>query len=122
MTSPFLPGMKAELNALVQEWGKNCSISRFVSTLNAQGRLSGNFVTQAASEKLWIQPTGGGSDVGDIGIDEQTTHLAWQDFAGVEMQAKDRVLPSGESYAYDVIRVHRQESQLVTELKLVRRD
>jgi len=122
MTSPFLPGMKSEINALILEWGKNCSISRFVSTLNAQGRLSGSFVVQAATQKLWIQPIGGTSDVAELGIDEQTTHLAWEDYTGFEMEAKDRVLPSGESYAYDVIRVHREESQLVTELKLVRRD
>ena len=122
MTSPYLPGMKAELTALVLEWGKNCAISRFVSTLNTQGRLSGSFVTQAAAQKLWIQPAGGASDVVEQGIDEQTTHLAFEDFAGFEMKAKDRVLPSGDSYEYDVIKVHRQESQLVTELKLVRRD
>lgn len=122
MSSPHLPGMKAEITALVLEWGKDCNISRFVSVLNTQGRLSGSFVTQVPSQKLWIQPVGGASDVVEQGIDEQTTHLAWEDFAGFEMKAKDRVLPSGESYEYDVIRVHRQESQLVTELKLVRRD
>jgi hypothetical protein len=114
--------MKSEIDALIQEWAKDCTISRFISTLNSQGRLSGSFVTQVTGEKLWIQPTGGDSDIGDIGIDEQTTHLAWQKFTGFEMQAKDRVLPSGDSYNYDVIKVHRQESQLVTELKLVRRD
>ena len=122
MTSPYLPGMKAELTALVLEWGKACSISRFISTLNSQGRLSGSFVVQSASQKLWIQPVGGASDIIEQGIDEQTTHLAWEDYAGFEMEAKDRVLPLGESYEYDVIRVHREESQLVTELKLVRRD
>jgi|WetSurMetagenome_2_1015567.scaffolds.fasta_scaffold94745_4 hypothetical protein len=122
MTSPYLPGMKAEINALILEWGKDCAISRFVSTLNTQGRLSGSFVTQAAAQKLWIQPTAGASDIAELGIDEQTTHLAWEDFTGFEMKAKDRILPSGESYEYDVIRVHRQESQLVSELKLVRRD
>jgi len=122
MTSPYLPGMKSEINALILEWGKNCAISRFVSTLNAQGRLSGSFVVQAPTQKLWIQPIGGTSDIAELGIDEQTTHLAWEDYTGFEMEAKDRVLPSGESYAYDVIRVHREESQLVTELKLVRRD
>lgn len=122
MTSPFLPGMKSEINALILEWGKNCSISRFVSTLNPQGRLSGSFVVQSPTEKLWIQPVGGASDVVELGIDEQTTHLSWQDFAGFEMRAKDRVLPTGDAYEYDVIRVHRQESQLVTELKLVKRD
>jgi len=122
MSSPYLPGMKAEINALILEWGKDCSISRFVSTLNPQGRLSGSFVVQAPAQKLWIQPVGGTAEVVDLGIDEQTTHLAWEDFTGYEMQAKDRILPSGETYEYDVIRVHRQESQLVTELKLVRRD
>jgi hypothetical protein len=114
--------MKTEINALILEWGKDCAISRFISTLNSQGRLSGSFVTQAPAQKLWVQPVGGASDIAELGIDEQTTHLAWEDFTGFEMKAKDRVLPSGDSYEYDVIRVHRQESQLVTELKLVRRD
>jgi len=119
MTSAFRPSMRDEIRKLVEDWGKNSRITRFISTTDDTGRESGSFQTQAASEKLWIQPIGGFSDVKEQGLDEQTTHLAFQLWSGTSMEAKDRILPSGNTYEYDVIRHHVKESHRVSELKLV---
>ena len=121
MTYPPRPEMRGQLNPLINAWGVPSKIDRLVATTNAQGRLSGSFVTQVTDEILWIQPAGGGSEVVELGIDEQTTHLAFQKWPGFEMVAKDRVTPSGQTYEYDVLKVHRYETHLLTELKLVRR-
>jgi len=116
MASPFLPGMKEEVKLLIQEWGKNTSIRRYVSSVVTGGRLSGSFVEQD-TETMWIQPVGGFSDVKDADLDAETTHLCFQYWSGYRMQAKDRVLPSGETLEYDVIRSHLKESHQFSELK-----
>jgi len=121
MSVEFRPQMRQEIYDLILEWGKNCTISRFVSSTTADGRKSGSFVTRG-TEILWVQPVDrGGSDVKTQGIDEETTHFAWQRFSGLAMQAKDRILESGATYEYDVVRVHVKESHRVSELKLVTR-
>lgn len=121
MSSPFTTGMREDTKSLIIEWGINCDISRLVATLNAQGKLSGSFVNQISGEILWVQPVGGGSKIENQGIDEQTTHIAYQDYDGFAMKAKDRVLASGGTFEYDVVRVHLKEAQRVNELKQVRR-
>lgn len=121
MSVEFRPVMREEISSLVQEWGKNCTISRNVLVTTADGRESGGFATQA-TEILWIQPVDrGGSDVKTKGIDEETTHYAWQKYSGYAMRAKDRILESGATYSYDVVRVHVKESHRLSELKLVTR-
>lgn len=122
MSSPYTVGMREEVKDLVEEWKVPCDISRFISTKNAQGRLSGSFVNQISGESLWIQPIGGLSEVEVRGLDDETTHLAYQSWSGYAMQAKDRIFASGDTYAYDVVRVHIKESHRVSELKQVKRD
>ena len=120
MSVQFRPDIRDEIQDLVEEWGKNCTISRNVTVTGADGKESGGFVNQA-TEILWIQPIGGGSDVKEKGIDEETTHFAWQHYSGYAMSAKDRVLQSGDVFEYDVIRVHIKEAHRVSELKQVTR-
>ena len=120
MGSPFSPGMKEDVKLLVEEWGKTTSVSRFISSVVSGGRLSGAFVQQS-SEIIWIQPVGGFSDVKEADLDDETTHLCFQYWSGYGMKAKDRVLPSGETLEYDVIRTHLKESHRFSELKQVRR-
>jgi hypothetical protein len=120
MASPFLPGMRAEIKALILEWGKSTKISRFSASVATGGRLSGSFVS-GATELIWIQPVGGFSDVKEADLDEETTHLCFQYWSGYNMRAKDRLLPSGETLEYDVIRSHLKESHQFSELKQVRR-
>lgn len=121
MVSPFLAGMKAEFDDLKEEWGKETVVKRFISSLNAQGRLSGSFTTVLSGEIMWVQPAAGSSEVEDLGIDELTTHLAFQKFSGTAMQAKDRVTVTGDAFDYDVVRVHIKESHRVNELKQIKR-
>jgi len=120
MSVEFRLGMRDEIQALVEEWGKNCTISRNVTVTGADGKESGGFVDQV-TETLWIQPIGGGSDVKVKGIDEETTHFAWQNYSGFAMTAKDRILQSGDIFKYDVIRVHIKEAHRISELKQVTR-
>lgn len=120
MASPFLPGMKQDVIDLIDEWGKTTSIRRYTSSVVTGGRLSGAFVEQT-TEVIWIQPVGGFSDVKEADLDEQTSHLCFQRHTGFAIQAKDRLLPSGETLEYDVIRTHLKESHRFSELKQVRR-
>ncbi len=120
MSSPFTTGMREDHRALVLEWGKNTVVSRFVSVVVAGGRESGSFVS-SATEIMWVQPIGGFSDIKEQGLDEATTHLLFQYWSGYTVQAKDRILPSGETFRYDVIRSNLKESHRVSELKQVRR-
>ena len=120
--SPFAAGMRSDLTDLVLEWGKNSTIKRqSTAVLNAQGRLSGDFVTQITDEVLFVQPIAGSSTIVSEGIDDETTHLAYQKFSGFIMEPKDRVTVSGDSFDFDVVRIHVKESHRVTELKQITR-
>jgi len=121
MPSVFLEGMREDIESLVTEWGKTCGVTRLSASLNGQGRLSGSFASIVASEQLWIQPIEGMSRVVDFGINDETTHLAWQKHDGTVLRPKDRVLVVGESFAYDVLYVHVKESHRVMELKQITR-
>jgi len=121
MAGRFVPGMRDEVRLLIEEYGnQNVSIRRYISSVTTGGRLSGSFVEQA-TEKIWIQPVGGFSEVEAADLDAQTTHLCFQYWSGYALQAKDRLLPSGETLEYDVIRTHLKESHRFSEIKQARR-
>ena len=120
MTSAFRPNMREEVRKLVTDWGVNSTISRFISSAVPGGRQSGTWVT-GSTEKLWIQPVGGFSDVKEQNLDDETTHLCFHLHSGYAVQAKDRILASGDTLEYDVIKTNLKESHRFSELKQVRR-
>ena len=114
-----LNGMRADISTLIDDWGKNCVISRFSSTLNASGRHSGSYVG-VSSGTYWIQPVQGMSSKEMEGFHEETTHIM---FARVtaNVQADDKVLPSGETYLYDVLAPIENQPHTMFQLKRVKR-
>lgn len=118
MTAP-LAEMRAQVDAVMADWAVNCSVSRFSpGTTDAAGHLSaGTFASVATAEPIWLQAIGGSSRIRELGLDAQTTHLAFQKWSGVALQPKDRLLPSGQSVAFDVIRAHVYESHRMAEVK-----
>jgi len=119
--APPRAAIRAQAQGVIDDWATNSTVSRFVSTTDASGKKTGSFVTQVSGEKIWIQPIGGASDVREQGLNDETTHLAFQKHSGFALVAKDRILQSGGTFEYDVLKAHVLESHRMAELKLVRR-
>ncbi len=110
--------MRAQFDSLLDAgWGSPCKVSRLSGTTDAEGEISGTFATLASGERIWIQPLAGRSMIDARGLNAETTHLAFQKITGVKLMPKDRILPSGESYVYDVMRAHVLETHRMAELK-----
>ena len=120
--APPRAAIQAQAQAVIDDWAIPSNVTRFIATTDATGKKTGTFVSQAATEKIWIQPISGYSDVKAQGVNAETTHLAFQKFSGFALIPKDRILPSGGVFSYDVLRAHVFESHRMAELKLVRRD
>lgn len=118
MTAP-LAAIRAQFNSLLsgQGWGSLCAVTRLSGVADSAGHISGSFASISASERIWIQPLAGRSSIGNKNLDSETTHLAFQKWSGAALKPKDRILPAGETYAYDVIRAHVLESHRMAELK-----
>ncbi len=110
--------MRAQFDSLLDAgWGVNCVITRLSGSVDSEGEVSGSYVTLTASERVWIQPLAGRSLIDNKGLNAETTHLAFQKIAGTKLLPKDRILPSGETYVYDVMRTHTLETHRMSELK-----
>jgi hypothetical protein len=123
MTAP-LTAMRAQFAALMDDgWSVACAVTRFNggTTDGAGHKSAGSFGSVATSEKIWIQAVAGRSQIKEQGLDAETTHLAFQKYSGYALMPKDRILPSGQTYAYDVVRAHVLESHRMAELKQVLR-
>jgi len=121
MAYPPRTEIRAEAAAEIDAWAIPCNVLRYVASTDASGRKTGSYVSQTTTEKLWIQPAGGGADTREFGISAETTHLAFQNYSGFVLEAKDRIVPSGQTYAYDVIRALVYESHRLSELRQVPR-
>jgi hypothetical protein len=118
VSAPPLAQMRAEFDSLLDAgWGVNCRISRLSATTDSEGELSGGFATLTSGERLWIQPIAGRSMIDTKSLDAETTHLCFQKHSGTPLFPKDRILPSGEVYVYDVKHAHILESHRMSELK-----
>jgi len=120
--APPRAAIRAQAQVVIDDWAIPSTVSRFIATTDSTGKKSGSFVTQVSSEKIWIQPISGNSDIREQGLNAETTHLAFQKHSGFELVPKDRILQSGGVYEYDVLRAHVLESHRMAELKLVRRN
>jgi len=118
MSAP-LAAMRAQFNSLLsgQGWGSLCAVTRLSGTVDSAGHISGSFASLASSVRIWIQPIAGRSSIDNKNLNAETTHLGFQKYSGTALRPKDRVLPSGETYSYDVIRAHVFDSHRMCELK-----
>jgi hypothetical protein len=117
-------GMRAQAGAEIVGAAGACTLLRFNPQTDATGRKTGSYTSLLASgatEKVWIQPLAGDSDIQAQGLNSETTHLAYQKWSGTALVAKDRILPSGQTFAYDVIRAQVYETHRRAELKQVMR-
>lgn len=121
MAYPPRAEIRARAESEINAWAKPATVKRFISTTDGSGRKTGSFITQVTGELFWIQPASGGADTREFGVSAETTHLAFQQHDGYALEAKDRILPSGEVYEYDVLRALVYESHRLAELRLVPR-
>jgi hypothetical protein len=116
--APPLTQMQAQFNSLLDSgWGKPTLITRFSGTKDAAGHVSGSYSTLAASEQVWIQTLAGRSSIDTKNLDAETTHIAFQKLTGIFLRPKDRLLPSGATYYYDVINTEEFETHRMSQLK-----
>lgn len=120
--APPRAAIRAQAQAVIDDWAIASTVSRFISTTDASGKKTGSFVTQVSGELIWVQPLGGNSDIREQGLNAETTHLAFQKHSGFALIPKDRILQTGDTFEYDVLRAHIFESHRMAELKLVRRN
>ncbi len=113
--------MRAQFNSLLDAgWGKPFALTRFSGTTDAAGHLSGTFVTitLGSGERIWIQSLTGRSSIETKNLNAETTHVAYQKISGATvLKPKDRILPSGETYVYDVINTEVLETHRLSQLK-----
>lgn len=115
---PPLTQMKAQYESLFDAgWGKNCVVTRLSGVADTSGHITGTMKTIVSGERIWIQPNSGRGRIDQININEETTDFAYRKLAGTALLPKDRILPSGETYRYDVIYEHVFETHRMAELK-----
>jgi hypothetical protein len=119
--APPRAAIRAQAQTVIDDWSIPSTVSRFIATTDLSGKKTGSFVTQVSNELIWIQPISGNSDIREQGLNDETTHLAFQKHSGFALVAKDRILQSGGVYEFDVLRALIFESHRMAELKLVRR-
>lgn len=109
LPAPDLAAMRQDMSGLISDWGVSTRIQRHATTRNAAGQSSGT-VTSVGTELMWLQPfegemyRGGPTHV-DAGVVDRMTHQAFERFSGAAVQADDKLLVSGDTYAYDVLAV-----------------
>lgn len=120
-----LPEMKLDISGLIDDWGKRTIVSRKSTTLTASKRYSGSFAN-VLSGTVWIQPvqkTTLGGLVGvrraDQGLLDETTHIAIARKT-LAIVASDKLLPSGETYAYDVLDTQEDPTHNTIQLRRVK--
>ena len=118
VSAPPLTAMRSQFNSLLDAgWGTSCLITRLSGTVDSAGHTGGSFVTVSSAERIWIQGLAGRSSIDTKNLDAETTHLAFQKTTGTALRPKDRILPSGETYKYDVVKTHLWETHRMSELK-----
>lgn len=120
--------MRAQIETQIVGNGVVSDVKRFTGTVDNTGRKNGDWVSLVSGgvdEVIWIQPmTGrfvGMSNVAPQGLSAETTHIAFQKHSGTVLIAKDRIVPSGSEFVYDVIASSTHETHRETMLKQVRR-
>lgn len=121
MPNIYRTPMRNQFDSRIDEWGVASTINRTTKTTDAQGQITEAENIISTEELLWIQPRGGSSPVVEKGVDDKTTHFAWQKFSGLALKVHDIITQAGFSNPFDVIRQHVFESHRFLELQLVDR-
>lgn len=125
VNAPPLSAMRAQFNALLDAgWGAPFTLTRFSGVADGAGHLSGTFATVSlvSGERIWIQALSGRSSIDTKNLNAETTHLAFQKVSGSTIiKPKDRILPSGATYVFDVIESEVFETHRMSQLKQDRR-
>lgn len=95
--------MRSQVSGLIHDNGSQIRIKRFSSTLNSSGRLSGTFVSAGTIEG-WLQPYDALERTQIEGVVGETTNMVFIPYgAQTLMPEKDKLLPVGDTYSYDVL-------------------
>jgi len=119
MTWDGLAQARLDISGLITTWGVGSRITRMSGSLNATGRLSGTFVSKT-SGAFWIQPDTGNYRRDLPGKLEETTHVAFARKT-LDVRSGDRILPSGDTYEYDVLDLQENPTHNVVMLRRVKR-
>lgn len=118
---PPLTQMRAQFNSLIDAgWGAHFVLTRLSGSVDGAGHVAGSYspVTLVSGERIWIQALAGRSSIDTKNFNAETTHVAYQKISGATMlKPKDRILPSGATYAYDVINTEVLETHRMSQLK-----
>lgn len=121
VNAPPLAAMRAQFDSLLDAgWGAPFVLTRYSGAVNGAGHLSGSFasVSLVSGERIWIQAISGRSSLDSQNLDAETTHVAYQKIANsTVLKPKDRVLPSGATYVFDVINSEIFETHRMSQLK-----
>ncbi len=118
VNAPPLTQMRAQFDALIDAgWGIPSKITRLSGTTDAAGEISGGFATLVSGERVWIQALAGRSNITVGNLSAETTHLLFQKRSGTPLLPKDRVLPSGATYVFDVINSEIFETHRMAQVK-----
>lgn len=119
--APPLTQMRAQFNSLIDAgWGIPFALTRLSGVVDTAGHLSGSFgnVGLFSGERIWIQALAGRSSIDTKNLNAETTHLAFQKISGATaLRPKDRILPSGATYVYDVINTEVFETHRMSQVK-----
>lgn len=123
-----LPAMRAQIEAQITGNGVVCDVTRIVGTADNTGRKTGawaSLVSGGVAETMWIQPFtgrfGGASNIALQGLNAETTHVIFQKHNGTQLIPKDRIVPAGGGFVYDVIDSQTHETHRESMVKQVRR-
>jgi hypothetical protein len=118
VNAPPLTQMRAQFDSLIDAgWGIPARITRISGTVDAAGEISGGFATLVSGERVWIQAIAGRSTLAVGNLSAETTHLLFQKRSGTPLLPKDRVLPSGATYVFDVINSDIFETHRMAQVK-----
>ena len=116
--SPPLAIMQGQFGSLIDAgWGIPSSITRLSGSVDQAGHVNGIYRTLASGERIWIQAVAGRSSIDTKNLDAETTHIAFSKLSGTQLMPKDRILRSGDTYAFDVINSETWETHRFSQLK-----
>ena len=122
MTNIYRTPMRAQYDILDTDWAEPSTIVRPTKTTDAQGQIVETPVTISTDELLWVQPSAGSSEIEQGNLNDRTTHLIFQKYSGLELEANDQITPNSGNYAgksFDILSHFVYESHRLSEAQLV---
>ncbi len=114
--------MRAQFDSLIDAgWGVACGVTRLSGSKDGAGHIVGSYASVVTSELMWIQATSGRSSIDVKNLDAETTHFCFQKHSGYALIPKDRILPSGATYVFDVLHTEVLETHRMSQVKQVLR-